>query len=571
MTKPTGWKRKLLAVGLTLVILAVPLGYFAWYHFFRQVPQPAWITEDPEMNFLYGSIGVEDSAGIPYWLVVVLPRIFGEYIPAPGGYSAFGIPWEEGRELPVGFSKKTVGFERVGFNCAICHATQYRLSEDQTPTIVAGGGSHTTDLQGLLEFLSLCAEDERFNADNILYEIDLTYRLSFVERLMYRYLLIPLVRKSLREQGRAMAWTDHRPRWGPGRDASVNLGKFMLLDLEDDGSVDHTDFPSIWNLKNRVREGRVWPPDDHSLTADYSKHDTPMDRLMLMDLAGNTTSYRSVVIDSALGLQPPTEGGLPTPSPVTPFFRQRVAELEDWILNTPAPEYPLDYDEAMAIEGESLFARHCAECHEVGRENRLGTVIPLEELGTDPGRTTAWTREAADLVNARLADELGVERSPMGKPREGYVALQLDGLWLRGPYLHNGAVPTVRALLEPPECRPRSFYRGYDVLDRKNLGFAALRCDEAGNPAYDLPEGCVAKAVASGCVPELKGWRYDTREAGNSASGHGWGTDLSDQEKDALVEYLKKRDTRTAGGAYGNVAGGTDHSGTGGDRILGKP
>jgi hypothetical protein len=108
-------------------------------------------------------------------------------------------------------------------------------------------------------------------------------------------------------------------------------------------------------------------------------------------------------------------------------------------------------------------------------------------------------------------------------------------------------VPTVRALLEPPACRPRSFYRGYDLLDRNNLGFVALRCDEAGSPVNDLPEGCEVKPVAAGCVPELKGWRFDTREAGNSAAGHLWGTDLADREKDALVEYLKKRDKRVGG------------------------
>lgn len=548
MAKLKGWKRKLLLAVAALVILAIPVGYFAWYNFFRQVPQPAWITENAEMNFLYGSIGGEASAGLPYWLIVVLPRIFGEYIPAPGGYAAFGLPWEEGRELPVGFSKKTVGFDRVGFNCALCHATQYRITEDETAAIVAGGGSHTTDIQGLLEFFARCAEDERFNADNILYEIDLTYRLSFVERAMYKYLLIPIVRDLLREQGNSWAWTEHRPRWGPGRDAPMNLTKFILLGMEDDGSVDHTDFPSLWNLKTRVQSGRVWPEDDFSLTADFSKLDTPLEKLMLMNLAGDTTSYRSVIIDSALGLQPPQEGGLPTPSPITPFFRQRMAEIEEWILNTPAPEYPLDYDNALATEGASLFVTHCADCHESGLNNRMGTVIPMNEINTDPSRAESWTREAADLANEKVVNELGMERTPMSKPYNGYVALQLDGLWLRGPYLHNGSVPTVRALLEPPQCRLQSFYRGYDLLDQKNMGFAALRCDGDGNPIYDLPEGCEVKPVATGCVPELKGWWYDTSEAGNSASGHSWGTELADREKDALVEYLKKRDKRAEGG-----------------------
>ena len=548
-----GWKRTLLRCVALILLIAVPAGVFGWYQFFRELPQPSWVTDDPEMNFLYGSIGGEAVSGFPYWLIVVLPRIFGEYVPGPGGYAAFGLPWEEGRELPVGFSKKTVGFERVGFNCAVCHATQYRITEEQTPVIVAGGGSHTTDVQALLEFLSKCAEDERFNADNILYEIDLVTRLGFVERAIYKYLLIPVVRDLLRDQGEAWAWTESRPRWGPGRDAPMNLTKFNLLGwTEDDGSIDHTDFPSLWNLQTRVQPHRVWPPDDHSLTADFDKLDIPLERMMLMNLAGDTTSYRSVIVDSALGLQPPTDGGLPTPSPVTPFFRQRVAEIEDWILHTPAPEYPLEVDLALATEGAALFETHCAVCHEPGRENRMGTVIPLEEIGTDGERAWAWTQAAADGANQVVVNELGMERTPMSKPYDGYVALQLDGLWLRGPYLHNGSVPTVRALLEPPECRPTVFYRGYDLLDGENLGFVSQRCEEkeggeAPEPITYIAEGCGSEPIVAGCVPDRKGWRFDTAERGNGNAGHLWGTELADQEKDALVEYLKERDRRSGG------------------------
>src|SRR5690606_753848 len=100
----------------------------------------------------------------------------------------------------------------------------------------------------------------------------------------------------------------------------------------------------------------------------------------------------------------------------------------------------------------------------------------LAEVGTDPERTHAWTREAADSANAVVRHRLGIERTPMAKPEPGYIALQLDGLWLRGPYLHNGSVPTLRALLEPPERRPARFYRGYDVLDRHHGGFVSQRC-----------------------------------------------------------------------------------------------
>jgi mono/diheme cytochrome c family protein len=519
------WAKRLLLIG---VVLALPVGAFVWYRFFRQVPQPAWITEDPEANFLYGSIGTESQAGIPYWIVVVLPRIFDDLLPGPGGYASLGLPWEEGRELPAGFSKKTIGFERVGFNCALCHATRYRTRPDETPTVVAAGGSHTADIEGLLNFFSEAANDSRFGAETILTQIDLAYPLSWTDRLFYKFLFIPLVRKQLREQGEEFAWAADRPHWGPGRDAPMNLTKFNFLGLEVDQSVDNTDFPAIWNLQARVQPGRTWPADDMSLTADLSKLDVEPSRLMLMNLDGATTSFRAVIIDSALGLQ----------AEDSPFFRQRIQDLEEWLMTLPPPDYPLPVDSALASRGAAVFGETCATCHAPGRDNRLGTVIPLGEIGTDPERSLAWTRQAADSANRAVLNGAGVERTPMAKPeREGYIALDLGGIWLRGPYLHNGSVPTVRALLEPPERRPATFYRGYDVLDSEHLGFITTRC---GVDADGAGAGVVTDTgLQWGCMPAHEGWPYDTSERGNGNGGHLYGTDLPPEAKTALVEYLK--------------------------------
>src|SRR5258707_8304715 len=41
--------------------------------------------------------------------------------------------------------------------------------------------------------------------------------------------------------------------------------------------------------------------------------------------------------------------------------------------------------------------------------------------------------------------------------RRGYFAPRLVGIWSRFPYLHNGSVPNLAALLESPELRPRAF------------------------------------------------------------------------------------------------------------------
>ena len=475
-------RRKWLVVVAVLILLAIPVALLAWNKLFRELPQPEWITGDERANFLYGSIGSEAEGGIPYWIVVVLPRIFPEYLPGPGGYASLGLPWEEGNELPAGFSKKTIGFERVGFNCALCHAVQYRTRPDETPTVLAAGGNHTADIQGLLDFFSWAAADPRFNGETLMAEIDRSYPLSWLDRMLYRFVFIPLTRKELLEQGEEFAWAHERPDWGPGRDAPMNLTKFNFLGMEWDDSLDNTDFPAIWSMEVRGRR-----PEQK------------------FNLDGATPVLRSVIIDSALGLQ----------ATDTPFFRRRVEELERWLNEVPAPEYPLPVDAPRAAAGRSVFRTHCAECH--GTEppgERLGTVIPIEEIGTDRERMDTWTREAAELANETVA-EMGIDRDGMEK-HEGYVAVHLEGLWLRGPYLHNGSVPTVRALLAPPERRPTLFYRGYDVLDRENLGF-----------------------LSHGPEARRQGWRYETTVRGNGNGGHLYGTDLDPEDKEALLEYLK--------------------------------
>jgi mono/diheme cytochrome c family protein len=306
----------------------------------------------------------------------------------------------------------------------------------------------------------------------------------------------------------------------------MNLTKFNFLRLPMDSSVDNTDFPSLWHLRTRVQPARTWPASDDDLTADWSKIRIPTSQLMLMNLDGATTSFRSVILDSGLGLQAQN----------SPLFMRRVKELEDWLLDLPAPRYPLPIDSALAARGRPVFVQACAGCHESGQANRLGTIIPLAEIGTDAERATAWTKVAADSANRTVRHRFGIRRTPMTKPEAGYVALQLDGVWLRGPYLHNGSVPTLRALLEPEERRPAVFYRGYDVLDRVNGGFLSRRC---AGPDADLP--AAREPVQWGCMPNDKGWRYDTSERGNSSRGHRYGTELSDDLKAALVEYLKTR------------------------------
>jgi hypothetical protein len=189
--------KRLLAV--TVLVLLV-LGIVVWYNLHRDVPQPGWITADPRANFLYGSVGAERTAGLPYWLWLVLPRICPDHLPGPGGYVALGRPWEEGKEMPVGFAKKTVGYVRVGGNCALCHTIPSQPGPNEVPLPVIAGPGQAADPRPLQTFLARCAQDPHFNATEILSEIDMATKLSIPDRLLYHYVLIPRTRRALLER-----------------------------------------------------------------------------------------------------------------------------------------------------------------------------------------------------------------------------------------------------------------------------------------------------------------------------------------------------------------------------------
>ena len=478
-------KRRWLKIALVVIALLVAFGaWFGWYKFFREEDQPDEIRNDPELRFKYGSIGAERDAGIPYWIFYVLPRVFPEKLPGPGGYAAFGVSWEQGRELPIGFSKKTVGFPRVANNCAACHSTAWRRSVDENPTFVNAGPGHTLNLEAFFRFLVDCAKDPRFNADNLMSEINLATDLSLVDRLIYRFLLIPITKKRLIEREGQFKWIYHKafPDWGRGRDDAMNLTKYFMIQLPMDDTFGPSDIPAIWNLKKYDVAGTTmnWSGDSHD-------------------------SY-SVIIDSALGLL----GAAPKSNDE---FLGEVKWLQEYLRNAPPPKYPFPVDAPLAAAGKTVFDAQCAGCH---ASDKTGRRMPLAAVDTDAGRMQSWSRANAVDAN-KVVSGFGIERKGLVEaPLEGYNPPFLDGIWLRAPYLHNGSVPTLRALLDPPAQRPALFWRGYDVYDPKDVGFD-WRSDEA----------------------RRVGTPHDTALRGNSNRGHEFGTRLPAREKEALLEYLK--------------------------------
>lgn len=94
-----------------------------------------------------------------------------------------------------------------------------------------------------------------------------------------------------------------------------------------------------------------------------------------------------------------------------------------------------------------------------------------------------------------------------------YKARPLEGIWATAPYLHNGSVPNLAALLKPPKDRDPTFFVGSRQYDFEKVGFDSS--------------------------PGSSAFVFDTTKSGNSNAGHEYGTDLCPQEKEDLIEFLK--------------------------------
>ncbi|HZT28958.1 MAG TPA: c-type cytochrome [Bryobacteraceae bacterium] len=440
------------------------------------------VYNDIREHFKYGSIGTEPMNGVPYWIWKVLPEMFPEKLPGPGpGYASLGFLYEPGRDLPIGMARRRVYLDRVGLNCAVCHTGTLRETPSSPRRIILGMPANNLDLQAYFRFLAACVSDGRFTADNVLLAIQTHTRLDPLERLAYRAAVWE-TREVVLQRKQLISFMDSRPDWGPGRVDTFNPYKTVQFrfPMDHDATIGTTDLPSIWNQK--PREG------------------------MQLHWDGNNTSLEERNKSAALG------GGV-TPVSVDLAAMKRI---EDWLRDElQPPPYPYAVDDNLARQGEALYQAHCASCHAFGSAY-VGKVTPIAEIGTDPHRLDSFTYEFAANMGTLFAGY--PYRFTHFRKTQGYANMPLDGVWLRAPYLHNGSVPTLRDLLEPPENRPKVFYRGYDVYDSHKAGFVS-----------DVPE-----------ENGRKYFRYDTAVPGNGNGGHLYGTKLKDAEKAALVEYMKK-------------------------------
>ncbi len=193
------------------------------------------------------------------------------------------------------------------------------------------------------------------------------------------------------------------------------------------------------------------------------------------------------------------------------------------------PSYPYTVDLDLAERGKLVFSNNCIECHGSHRRDDQGvpiferpTFVGIDDVATDSVRATVITDEVwENLSDAGLANYLQKnEREP------GYIAPNLWGVWARFPYLHNGSVANMADLLTAPSQRPK-------YIDLRGIG-EEHRFDRDRLGATPTDADAVRQRVIN-----ADRWVFNSERRGFGNGGHEFGIDLSDEDKSALIEYLK--------------------------------
>jgi mono/diheme cytochrome c family protein len=472
--------------------------------------------------------------------------------------------------LPVGFAKDTVvdpdtgqTVEVVGFTCAACHTGQL---EYQGKGIRIEGGSSTADL--------------------LAFQTELGYAVGFTDKIPFRFDRFAkavlgenasddakrklrqefeaFLNKGLAEKNAADAGNIYpaASEGGFGRtDALGRIGNFVFGTELDNANLRVADapvsFPPLW-----YASWFAWVQYNASIQQPMVRNiGEALGVRARVNLTDPKKLYNSTVNVKNLW---EIENLLAGP---TAFTGLRSPVWPEQILG------PID--QAKAQKGAELYRKHCQHCHlppldspeiqqpqywEAGLDGHRFlqlNEIPLEEIGTDPKAAANWqqrratpgalgsgTISAADglsLVTGKIRDmkydELGLsakERSEWNGFRDDkvtaplkYRARPLGGMWATPPFLHNGSVPNLYQMLVPADQRDKTFYVGNREFDPKYVGFSTAKFEGGFEFHSDQP---------------------DDPHPGNSNAGHEFrngsgqgviGPELSDEERWALIEYLK--------------------------------
>lgn len=397
---------------------------------------------------------------------------------------------------PVGGARVEV----ANLGCAACHAgVAYRADGTPDPARAVPGMANTSlDLESYTQAIFVALKSRADDPALLAMTERLFPDMGWQERASLRWIVLPLARSRLETLAgaeRALPF----PNGLPGATNGVAALKLQTGTPLKGGGAEDRGFVSIPDLALRHRRSR--------LLADGA-YATPSGTAKAKQLAA-ITSFFTV---PSMGVKP-EEAQRHIPAAEAIFA---------WLADYRPQTFPGPVDRTAAQRGAALYAQGCASCHGAfdwnGGAPRLADYPDwIGDVGTDGLRSAVLTPALAEAIRASSYGE-----AIMVKVGDGYAAPPLAGVWASAPYLHNGSVPSLAALLDP-RLRPARFMVGGHALDWGSMG---LRLTGEGRYPADYRPFAVPQWV-------------DTSQPGLGNRGHDYGSELSAAERRALIEFLK--------------------------------
>lgn len=195
-------------------------------------------------------------------------------------------------------------------------------------------------------------------------------------------------------------------------------------------------------------------------------------------------------------------------------------DVLSYIYTLQPPKYPKAIDKPLAKQGEILYITNCSKCHGKYGSNETypNLLIPESVIQTDSMLFTS-NYQNPQFINWFNSSWFATSDHPARlEPFNGYIAPPLDGIWATSPYLHNGSVPTLEGVLNS-KLRPAYWRRNFDnpIYDNEKMSWQFT--------AEDAPQGNLV---------------YNTTLPGYGNYGHYFGDKLTDKQRKAVIEYLKR-------------------------------
>jgi hypothetical protein len=196
-----------------------------------------------------------------------------------------------------------------------------------------------------------------------------------------------------------------------------------------------------------------------------------------------------------------------------------ISNVLAYIKSLEPPKYPRPVDRELASDGEAIFINSCSKCHgEYGaKETYPNLLIPASVIKTDSLLYKSNYQDPQFVNWFNMSWFTKGDHPARLEPFNGYIAPPLDGIWITAPFFHNGSVPTLEGVLNS-RIRPRYWERNFNdpKYDYEKVGWQFSTPAKAGGNTV-----------------------YNTDLPGYGNYGHYFGDELSDEERMAVIEYLK--------------------------------